>query len=68
MKRGYKTFTKKQGFEFINKTFKGAKTTKVFNTIYELSIIFITAEGEELELYTNGESYFQQPGSEFVIC
>lgn len=68
MKRGYKTFTKKQGFEFINKTFKGAKITKVFNTIYELSIIFITAEGEELELYTNGETYFQQPGSEFVIC
>ena len=68
MKRGYKTFTKKQGFEFINKHFKGARITKVFNTIHELSIIFTTAEGEVLELYTNGETYFQTPGNEFVIC
>ena len=68
MKKGYKTFTKEQGFEFINKTFKGAKITKVFNSLFELSIIFTTAEGEELELYTSGDSIFQRAGNEFVIC
>lgn len=68
MKRGYKTFTKKQGFEVINEFFKGAKIEKVFNSLYELSIIFTTAEGEELELYTSGDSYFQKKGNEYVIC
>lgn len=68
MKKGYKTFTKKQGFEVINESFKGAKIEKVFNSLYELSIIFTTAEGEELELYTNGDSYFQKKGNEYVIC
>ena len=68
MKRGYKTFTKKQGFEVINEFFKCAKIEKVFNSLYELSIIFTTAEGEELELYTSGDSYFQKKGNEYVIC
>ena len=68
MKRGYKTFTKKQDFEVINEFFKGAKIEKVFNSLYELSIIFTTAEGEELELYTSGDSYFQKKGNEYVIC
>ena len=68
MKKGYKTFTKKQGFEVINELFKGAKIEKVFNSLYELSIIFTTAEGEELELYTSGDSYFQKKGNEYVIC
>lgn len=68
MKKGYKTFTKKQGFEVINEFFKGAKIEKVFNNLYELSIIFTTAEGEELELYTSGDSYFQKKGNEYVIC
>ena len=68
MKKGYKTFTKKQGFEVINKFFKGAKIDKVFNSLYELSIIFTTAEGEVLELYTSGDSCFQNKGNEYVIC
>ena len=68
MKRGYKTFTKEQGFKVINQLFKGAKITKVFNSLYELSIIFTTKEGEELELYTSGDSYFQKKGNEYVIC
>lgn len=68
MKKGYKTFTKKQGFEVINKFFKGAKIDKVFNSLYELSIIFTTAEGEVLELYTSGDSFFQHKGNEYVIC
>ena len=68
MKKGYKTFTKEQGFKVINEFFKGAKIEKVFNSLYELSIIFTTAEGEELELYTSGDSYFQKKGNEYVIC
>ncbi len=68
MKKGYKTFTKEQGFKVINQLFKGAKITKVFNSIYELSIIFTTAEGEELELYTSGDNFFQTKGNEYVIC
>ena len=68
MKKGYKTFTKKQGFEVINKFFKGAKIDKVFNTLYELSIIFTTADGEVLELYTDGSAYFQNANHEYVIC
>lgn len=66
--KGYKTFTKKQGFEVINKFFKGAKINKVFNSLYELSIIFTTKEGEELELYASGDNYFQTKGNEYVIC
>ena len=68
MKKGYKTFTKEQGFKVINQLFKGAKITKVFNSLYELSIIFTTKEGEELELYTRGDNYFQTKGNEYVIC
>ena len=68
MKKGYKTFTKEQGFKVINQLFKGAKITKVFNSLYELSIIFTTKEGEELELYTSGDNYFQAKGNEYVIC
>ena len=66
--KGYKTFTKEQGLEVINKFFKGAKINKVFNSLYELSIIFTTAEGEEFELYANGDSFFQIEGNEYVIC
>ena len=68
MKKCYKTFTKEQGFKVINQLFKGAKITKVFNSLYELSIIFTTKEGEELELYTSGDNYFQTKGNEYVIC
>ena len=68
MKKGYKTFTKRQGFEEINRLFKGAKIDKVFNTLYELSIIFTTVDGEVLELYTDGSAYFQNANHEYVIC
>ena len=37
-------------------------------SLYELSIIFTTAEGEVLELYTSGDSFFQHKGNEYVIC
>ena len=44
MKKGYKTFTKEQGFKVINQLFKGAKITKdgLKVTLPAMSIVTLT--------------------------
>lgn len=54
-----KTFTLNQAMQLLNECFKGHQVLKVYNTIRELSILFLDADGNKLELYTSGDSYFQ---------
>lgn len=65
--RNYKTFTKKQAIEFINKTFMGNTIIQIYDDAKELSVIFKDGTGKVLELYTSADVYFQKKGNEFII-
>lgn len=54
-----KTFTLNQAMAVLADNFKGYQVLSVFNSIRELSILFLDADGNKLELYTSGDSYFQ---------
>lgn len=61
-----KTFTLQQAIQVLETYFKGYRIIKKYNSIRELSILFVDCKGQRWELFTSGDSYFQTV-EDFVI-
>ncbi len=61
-----KTFTLQQAINVLETHFKGYRIIKKYNSIKELSILFLDVKGNKWELFTNGDTYFQTV-EDFVI-
>lgn len=55
-----KTFTLQQAINVLETHFKGYRIIKKYNSIKELSILFLDVNGKQWELYSNGDTYFQK--------
>lgn len=54
-----KTFTLAQAISILDENFKGYKILKKWDTIRELCIVFLDANGQKWEFLTTGDHYFQ---------
>lgn len=54
-----KTFTYKQAVEVLSQYFAGYRILKKWDSIRELSILFLDASGKKWEIFSNGDEYFQ---------